>query len=189
MAAGGRKSTRGPGLEAARKVAHAMELRDRDYTWQEAADEAGYGSGAACYNAVKRARDRMIREPAEHLVQVELEKLRMMEKVMLPKATKRGKSQLGYSAGVLRIMERRSKLLGLDDFERRSIELAERSQALEASQSAIVADFMRRVFARMDLTPEQLALVDVVVPEELAKITLEHEPDELEALDEPEEEA
>lgn len=181
----GRRATSAKGLEAALKVAKAIQVRMEDGTWQEAADASGYGSRAACYNAVKRELDRIVREPAEHLVQYELEKLRLMEKAMLPKATTDGKAQLRYSAGVLRIMERRSKLLGLDDFERRSIELAERSQALEHTQSAIVAEFLRRVFARVGLTPEQQAIVDVAVPEELAKITLEHGPDELEPLDEP----
>jgi hypothetical protein len=179
----GRSRNSPKGLEAAQRVAHAIQLRIEDHTWREIADLAGYGSAAAAYNAVKRERDKIVREPAEHLVQVELEKLRMMEKDMLPKATSRGKAQLRYSAGVLRIMERRSKLLGLDDFERRSIELAERSQALEQGQSALVYEFMQRVFARIDLTPAQRALLADVVPEELAKITLEKAPEELEILD------
>lgn len=170
------------GVDVAMKVAHAIQLRIEDHTWQEVADIAGYSSKAVAYNAVKRELDKIVREPAEHMVQMELEKLRAMEKEMLPKATTKGKGQIRYSAAVLRIMERRAKLLGLDDFERRSIELAERQHQLEQGDAAMVFQAMNRVFDRLNLTDEQRALLPIVVPEELGKI-VEEEPVDLGELE------
>lgn len=49
--------------------------------------------------------------------------------------------------------------------------LAERRHELEREQSLLVYEFMNRVFNRIGLTAEQRALLPVVVPEELGRIT------------------
>ena len=50
--------------------------------------------------------------------------------------------------------------------------LAERRVQLEREQSLLVYEFMQRVFHRISLTQEQRDLLPVVVPEELAKISV-----------------
>jgi hypothetical protein len=58
--------------------------------------------------------------------------------------------------------------LAKHNFEERRVRLSEK-------QGALVVDVMRAVFARLMLTPEQQALIPVVVPEELRRLSVRGE--------------
>ena len=63
------------GYEAAQRDAEAARLRTRHWTYQQIADELGYASRGAAYDGVQRALQAVVREPAEELRTLELERL------------------------------------------------------------------------------------------------------------------
>lgn len=88
-----------------------MELRKAGCSFQEIADELDYASPSGAYEAVKAALDRTLREPADELRKVELERLDTMWAAVWENALA---GDLDSIAAALRIAERRSRLLGLD---------------------------------------------------------------------------
>lgn len=98
-------------IEVNEKQARAMELRKAGCSFQEIADELGYASPSGAYEAVKAALDRTLREPAEALRTIELERLDTMWTAVWENALA---GDLDSIATALRIAERRARLLGLD---------------------------------------------------------------------------
>jgi hypothetical protein len=117
--------------------------------------------------AINKAMTEIIQEPAELIVTQELERLDAMLEGLWPRATA---GNVRAVEGVLQIMNRRARYLGLDDFDKRMLELAERRQQLDEAQGALVYALMNRVFDRLELTPQQRALLPVIVPDEIAAI-------------------
>jgi len=95
-------------IERERKV---LELRIRGLPWEAIATQVGYASAGAAYNAYSRALIRTLREPADEIRTQELERLDRMMMRFLDNAIR---GDVPSAQIVLRIMERRSKLLGLD---------------------------------------------------------------------------
>lgn len=101
-----------PETTAARiRAAKALELRMEGIGFKEIAKEVGYNSPQAAHDAVKRALDRVTREPAEDLIKLDLERLDKLWQVQYLNALT---GDLAALAGCMRLMERRAKLLGLD---------------------------------------------------------------------------
>ena len=88
-----------------------LELRRAGLTWQRIAVQVGYADHSGAYLAYKRALKRVIQQPAEELRQAEIDRLDRLQLAAWPKAMQGDNSAI---ATVLRIMERRAKLLGLD---------------------------------------------------------------------------
>jgi hypothetical protein len=61
--------------ETARRDAQAANLRAKGRTYQQIADELGYGERRTAYDAVERALKEIIREPGEAVLHFELERL------------------------------------------------------------------------------------------------------------------
>jgi hypothetical protein len=61
--------------ETARRDAQAAELRAKGRTYQQIANELGYGDKRTAYDAVERALKEIIREPGEAVLHFELERL------------------------------------------------------------------------------------------------------------------
>jgi len=80
-------------------------------TFDAIADEAGYNSKQAAYDAVKRALDAVTREPAEELIKLDLERLDVLWGIQFLNAQG---GDVQAMAACMKIMERRAKLLGLD---------------------------------------------------------------------------
>jgi len=80
-------------------------------TFEEIAREAGYASKQAAFDAVKRSLELIVREPAEELLKLDLERLDVMWGIHYINA--QGGDVQALSA-CMKIMERRAKLLGLD---------------------------------------------------------------------------
>lgn len=89
----------------------ALELRKAGLTYQQIADNAGFGTRQAAFAAVQKALSKVQHEAAAPLLTLELERLDAMLLALWPQA-KAGNQ--GAIDRVLRIMERRSKYLGLD---------------------------------------------------------------------------
>lgn len=100
-------------ITSAEHAAEALKLRLRGYSFQRIRDELGHwATSHGCRQAVVKAIADITREPAQELVEVELARLDEMFTVAFDKAVKKGDF---YSIeSCLKIMDRRSKLLGLD---------------------------------------------------------------------------
>jgi hypothetical protein len=61
--------------ETARRDAQAAELRAKGRTYQQIANELGYGDKRTAYDAVERALKEIIREPGEAVLHFELDRL------------------------------------------------------------------------------------------------------------------
>lgn len=103
--------TRPQTIKAKEKAALALNLRKEGKSFDEIAKEAKYNSKQAAYDAVKRALIEIIREPAEEVLKLDLERLDAIW----------GVSYLNAQAGdpqaissCMKIMDRRAALLGLD---------------------------------------------------------------------------
>lgn len=80
-------------------------------SYDKIAEKVGFASKSGAYHAVMAALTKTLREPAEELRTLELERL---DDMTLPLMAQAKKGNQGAVDRLLRIMERRAKLLGLD---------------------------------------------------------------------------
>ncbi len=111
MGAKRKPKTRKPDLEAIERQSKALELRKAGLSFDEIAKQTGYHGKAAAYKAVHTALQRTLREPADELRTLEAERLDCLLAGIWKLATE---GEPGALDRILRIMERRAKLLGLD---------------------------------------------------------------------------
>ena len=93
------------------RQAKALELRKAGMTYQQIADALGYGSHSAAQKAIQSGLKAIIREPAEDLRTLELERLDKMLASHWPAVLK---GHVRSTEVAIRIMERRAALIGLD---------------------------------------------------------------------------
>ena len=98
-------------LEAVDKQRRALELRKAGVGFERIATELGYQGPSGAYNAVMAALDKTLREPADKVRSMELERLDAVSIRMYQQARE---GNLGAIDRLLRLMERRARLLGLD---------------------------------------------------------------------------
>jgi hypothetical protein len=104
----GRLSARA--IAVAEKRAQALRLRARGETFHRIAETLGVTTGRA-HQLVDEALRETVQAAADDLRKLELERLDMMMPAVMEKA-RRGRLRSVYT--MLRIMERRARLLGLD---------------------------------------------------------------------------
>lgn len=112
------QKTRPETIEAKARAAKALELRMEGKTFDAIAEEAGYNSRQAAYDAVKRALTAIVREPAEELIRLDLERLDVLWGIQYLNAQS---GDVQAMAACMKIMERRAKLLGLDAPEKKDV--------------------------------------------------------------------
>lgn len=102
-------------VNAATRAATAVQLRTQMLTYEEIAKRTGYSGPSACRKAIMREMDRIIVKDVDELRMTELHMLNVMhgkcwERFMDPK------NPYSYSEveRILKISERRAKLMGLD---------------------------------------------------------------------------
>lgn len=101
-----------PQTAAARaKAAKALELRMEGRTFEAIAEEVGYAGKQGAYEAVRRSLLEVVREPAEELIRLDLERLDALWGIQYLNAQA---GDVQAMAACMKIMERRAKLLGLD---------------------------------------------------------------------------
>jgi len=88
-----------------------LELRKTGMTWTRISELTGYADASGAYRAYIRALKRVVKEPAEQVRTLEIERLDYLWNSLMAKATDGDPQAIGV---MLRIMERRSRLLGLD---------------------------------------------------------------------------
>lgn len=89
----------------------ALDLRRAGKTYDAIARDLGYFDRAAAHKAVQQALEERIREPAEEVRKLETDRLDAMLEALWPKVLDGQDKSIGTA---LRIMERRSRLWGLD---------------------------------------------------------------------------
>lgn len=94
------------------KERRALELRRAGITFDQIAQTLGYKNSDGAWRAVRRAMQRTLRESgAEEIRDQELDRLDRLQAAVWPRALQ---GDLPAVGAVVRIMERRSKMLGLD---------------------------------------------------------------------------
>lgn len=98
-------------IEAAEKQALALKYRKAGYTYDMIAERVGYASASGAEKAIKSALHKMLRDEVQDVLDFELARLDEMMAGAYIMATGGNPAAI---ASVLKIMERRAKLLGLD---------------------------------------------------------------------------
>lgn len=98
-------------MEAEERQAAAMELRKRGVSYARIAAELGYASPSGAYEAVKAGMMKTLREPADELRKLEMDRLDDMLESIGEGLLAGDLDSIGMA---LRIAERRARLLGLD---------------------------------------------------------------------------
>lgn len=98
-------------IDAKVRAARALELRMEGMKFDDIANELGYNSKQAAFDAVSRELKAITREPAEEVLRLDLERLDRMWGIHYLNAQAGDAQAL---ASCMRIMERRARLLGLD---------------------------------------------------------------------------
>lgn len=88
-----------------------LNLRRSGLTWSRIAEEVGYADHTGAYAAYKRAIKRVMQQPVEELRTQELDRLDRLQLATWPAAMK-GDTRAILT--IVRLMERRAKLVGLD---------------------------------------------------------------------------
>ena len=100
-----------PEPELVDKEIKVLELRRAGLTWQRIAEETGYATHVGAYAAYKRAIKRTQQQPADELREQELDRIDRLQLALWPKAMKGDNASINT---IVRLMERRARLLGLD---------------------------------------------------------------------------
>ena len=100
-----------PDPELVDREIKVLELRRAGLTWQRISEEAGYADASGAYAAYKRAIKRTMQQPADELREQELDRIDRLQLALWPKAMKGDNASINT---IVRLMERRARLLGLD---------------------------------------------------------------------------
>src|SRR5262245_22891980 len=123
------------GVRRAEKINTALEYRKLGCTYKEIAQRMGMKTPTQAWDLVRAGIDALVKEPAEDVLRIELEKLSALEKALWPKAKGGDVRAVG---GILKVMERRAAYLDLDRCVQRP-RLESMSQAeLEAKLLSLV---------------------------------------------------
>jgi AraC-like DNA-binding protein len=100
-----------PDPELVDREIKVLELRRAGLTWQRISEETGYADASGAYLAYKRAIKRTMQQPADELREQELDRIDRLQLALWPKAMKGDNASINT---IIRLMERRARLLGLD---------------------------------------------------------------------------
>ena len=100
-----------PAPELIDKEIKVLELRRAGLTWQSIAEETGYADHTGAYAAYKRAIKRTMQQPADELREQELDRVDRLQLAAWPNAMKGDTKSI---MTIVKLMERRARLLGLD---------------------------------------------------------------------------
>jgi DNA-binding transcriptional MerR regulator len=155
------------------KATKALRLREAGLTYEEIAQQLNLSNRGAAHNLVKRHLKRYVDEPAEEHLALELSRLDMLTRAL---STKVAKGELGAIDRYLKVMERRAKYLGLDDFEARMAKVAERRAAVEEAQALLLATALAESMAEVGLSPSQRSALASAVGARMEAITAAPDP-------------
>ena len=107
----GESKTSANRIAAVERQRRALELRKAGMTYQGIADRLGYSGVSGCYKAIRAAIRAVVKEPAEEVLALELQRLDDLLAGVWVAARQGDVAKLDR---VLKIMARRASLLGLD---------------------------------------------------------------------------
>ena len=157
----------------ARRRSQAVQLRIAGTSLAKIAEALGYHDATGARRAIMTEL-KHLREPGEEYLALELARLDQMQ-MALNVAVRNGDPAAITAA--LRVMERRAKYLGLDDFEARMAAVAEEATLGQALQASWLQDMMMNVLHRLNLSDDQWAVVPGVVVDELDAVSSNTPPD------------
>jgi sigma-70-like protein len=189
---GNGKYTRNP--ETARRDASAVALRAQGHSYRDIAAVLDVSVSNA-YQAVQRALRAIIEEPASELRALELERLdeltREAQAVMRRDhlAVSNGKvvtydgapviddqPVLGAIDRLVKISERRAKLLGLDAKDAHDMGIADREIALAEGQGRLLVGVIQQILGDLQLSAKQREMTRIVVPRALRAVAAPADP-------------
>ena len=100
-----------PDPELVDKEIKVLELRRAGLTFQRISEETGYADATGAYAAYKRAIKRTMQQPSDEVRQQELDRIDRLQLAAWPNAMKGDTRSI---LTIVRLMERRARLLGLD---------------------------------------------------------------------------
>ncbi len=154
-------------LESTEKAMKVWEARKRGATLDQAAKVAGYANRGAAHNAISSLKRSQQATASAEMVELEADRLDYYL-FQLDAAIRKGDVKAIMAA--LKISERRAKLLGLDDFERRMAEEAEKKAAIEERDVRAVALAMANVLRKLELDPDKMTLARELLRAELSPL-------------------
>lgn len=98
-------------ISAVERRAQTVELRTQGHTFEEIAKIVGYSNKASAYKAFQTALESIVKEPVETYRAVELQRLDKMTQGLADRAFD---GDIPAVHALLKVMERRAKMLGLD---------------------------------------------------------------------------
>ena len=131
------QSKKAPEPAMLEQEAKVIELRRAGLTWATIAAQTGYAGAPGAYKAYQRAAERLIRPNLEEHRDMELDRLDRLQAAVW------GRAALGEVKAidsVLKIIDRRSRLLGLDAPQKIQAEvITYDADSIEARLAAIIA--------------------------------------------------
>lgn len=109
------------GLGTLERQLQALELRKRGIPYRDIARALGWASASTAYEAVQKLLEKRVRENADELVEMELERLDHLYQTLLKTAMGGGRGAARAAEVAIKVLERRSKLLGLDAAEQKEL--------------------------------------------------------------------
>jgi hypothetical protein len=100
-----------PDPELVDREIKVLEARRAGLTWDQIAQRVGYADASGAYLAYKRAIKRTMQQPADELRTAELDRIDRLQLAVWSNAMKGDTKSV---LTIIRLMERRAKLLGLD---------------------------------------------------------------------------
>ena len=156
--------------EAQVRVQQAIQMRIEGATYTQIADRLGYYNRQHAWRAVSQEMANRKGAGLDELREVEVERLDKMY-LALSKGRRNGDIQAINTS--IRISERRSKLLGLDDYESRMAAVEEQRVALEAAEAERLFACMVRALQRLGLSTDQQQRFKPLLLEEMALIEMD----------------
>ena len=100
-----------PPPELVDREMRVLELRRMGFTWTHIAKEVGYADHSGAYVAYQRAIKRMMKQPVEEVRDQELDRIDRLQLAVWPQAVKGDTKAI---LTIIKLMERRARLIGLD---------------------------------------------------------------------------
>ncbi len=158
-------------LKAAERHKQALQLRIAGATLSQIADKLGYASTGAAANAIRQQLDKIPRAHAEEYLALELQRLDQLQTVASAKLGDTEQS-LGAIHAILKIMERRAKLLGLDFNESRIADALGQSAILEAEKLQLLTHAFFSTLVQLGLPTEIQQQAPEIFEKQLANVGL-----------------
>lgn len=99
-------------------------MRRAGAQWRDIAKALGWSSPASAFEAVQKLLKATVREDAETVMAMELERLDELQDILRQQVKANSRHSARAAEVLIKVMERRAKLLGLDAAEKHDVQIA-----------------------------------------------------------------